>query len=222
MDSDQLNLYYDGISTHSDASVSTTNLAFLTTPNGIVRDGANQNFQKRRLSDADFVVTPPRSKTARRAVNGHFRRGSPESSTDVEVPNFTEPTASASNSLELTSPVEEKPAHLLGQGRCSFRMEMDKERLKPEHLDKLYTLDNGRHFCHACLYVLLLYFGCTSHLDPSPIRSIRNEKVVDHSHRPASVSFPKAISPLVLINHYERKHPETCKKFIDLWSRMQT
>ncbi|KIM77905.1 hypothetical protein PILCRDRAFT_824893 [Piloderma croceum F 1598] len=175
---------------------------------GPIFDQAIQASRKRRLSQVVSAETQ-RSTVVHRAANGEFRQRSSESvpsTTDVEVANLSESSTSAGDDLGVGMTVKEEPSQLCLMKRsqsseCPSHRDKDERRLKQDHLDKLYTLDADRYFCHACF--------------------IRSEKVTVHSHKLPSASFPKTVSTQVLIGHYEKKHPETCKKFIDLWSRLE-
>jgi hypothetical protein len=121
-----------------------------------------QISRKRRLSEVVGAETTHRS-VVRRAENDRFRKESLESTPSpaaIEIADFAEPSTSAGDDLGISNSVKEELAQLCLLGRtqsseCPSRNEKDERRLKQDHLDKLYTLDADRYFCHACLYVLL-------------------------------------------------------------------
>jgi hypothetical protein len=195
-----------------------------------VCNSAVQASQKRRLSEGDSSEAIHHSKVARRAGNETFREVSPESassSTNVESGYRAKSSNSVSEDLQVSTTPNSGLAELeLDQTSQSSKDNSPEDYnehhlLKPDHLDKLYTLEADRYFCHACLYVVFIISNRVLITYPKRTTcSIRSEKTVDHSHKLYSVSFPKTVLSHVLIHHYEKEHADTCKKFIALWSRV--
>lgn len=188
---------------------------------GTIHDPATGPIRKRRLSDGDNVLHL--SKIARPTGGGNFRKASPESTpstADTEIESLA--GSSSLSGYDLRFSKMAKDASLSGTNtlKQSLRQENDGHSLlRPVHLDKLYTLDTDRYFCHACLYVSHHYSAMSRPLNCDAY-SIRSDKSVGHTHKPPSVSFPKTVLSHVLIHHYEKEHADTCKKFVDLWSRI--
>jgi hypothetical protein len=150
-------------------SVSPTHLSLSPLTNhpindtGPIFDPAIQASRKRRLSQVVGAETTQRPTVVHRAANGEFRERSSESvpsTTDVEMTNLSESSTSAGDDLGAGMTLKEEPAQLCLTKRsqsseCPTRSDKDERRLRQDHLDKLYTLDADRYFCHACLYVLL-------------------------------------------------------------------
>jgi hypothetical protein len=136
----------------------------------------DQASRKRRLSQMASAETAQRSTVVQRAANGELRERSPESApstTDVEMANLSESSTSAGDDVGVSMTVKEEPTQLCLMQRsqsseCPSRRDTDERRLRQDHLDKLYTLDADRYFCHACLYVSLscsvvIYFVFITH-----------------------------------------------------------
>jgi hypothetical protein len=148
-------------------------------------DHAIQASRKRRLSQVVSTdTTPQTSAVVHRAVSGELREKSPEpasSTTDVEMVNLSESSTSAGDDLGVSVTVKEEPLQLCLMQRsqsseCPSRRDKDERRLRQDHLDKLYTLDADRYFCHACLYVLVFLFGChLFRLHHSPFHGIYSQ-----------------------------------------------
>jgi len=181
-----------------------------TIQNHLIENAATQTSRKRRLSEGDTTTAAHHFKIACRTADGKFRKASPESTpstADAEIGSPTDSSTSIGDDEEVGKTLKEELAELrlLGRNQSSkyplHRGNDERHLLRPDHLDKLYTLDTDRYFCHACF--------------------IRSDKAVGHSHKPPSFSFPKTVLSRVLINHYEKEHAETCKKFLDLWSRTE-
>jgi hypothetical protein len=147
---------------------------------GPIHDPTVQASRKRRMSQSDIAVGPPRSKTFRRTTDRKFRKASPDSmqsTADIEIGHPAEASTSIGDSLGVGMTVKDELAGLRMLARtrsseCLLRKETEQRRLRLDHLDKLYTLDTDRYFCHACLYVLLLCSSChLVCLDRSPIHN---------------------------------------------------
>jgi hypothetical protein len=146
-------------------SASPPELQLSTIPNnliegvGAIHDPAVLASRKRGRSEGEPTEASHRPNIFRRLENGKFGEGSPDSTlpfADIERGSPAETNTSVGASLGGSNAVEDELTELRTLARtqrseCLLRKENDKHRLRPDHLDKLYTLDSDRYFCHACL-----------------------------------------------------------------------
>jgi hypothetical protein len=139
-----------------------------TIQNHLIENAATQTSRKRRLSEGDTTTAAHHFKIACRTADGKFRKASPESTpstADAEIGSPTDSSTSIGDDEEVGKTLKEELAELrlLGRNQSSkyplHRGNDERHLLRPDHLDKLYTLDTDRYFCHACLYVLLSGFN---------------------------------------------------------------